>query len=64
MTKQEANRVARAIEEDPDCLVRGYVHHGEGSWTVDAVDLRTGSTFRIVSMEDWRDRVREAELYT
>jgi hypothetical protein len=62
-TWDSAKRLARRIErDDPQCHVKGYYHFGTGSerYAVDTIDTRTGNTFRVTTLAEWKDRCRAA----
>jgi len=53
MDKRTASRLAKRIEtEDPQIIVTGYRHYDTG-YAIDCVDMRTGGTFVINSVEEW-----------
>lgn len=65
MTKQEATRLAKAINESPyHAQVVGFRRYGRGSWALDVKDVHApGYTFSIARIEDWVARIEDMEYW-
>lgn len=63
MTKQEARRLAKEINQRQGVCLTGLRRYEGDNYAVDAVDTRTGIPFVVHSSEAWVERVREAKEY-
>jgi hypothetical protein len=65
MNAKEVKQLAKQIrQDDPRVQIVGTRHYGTGSYSLDAVDTRTGFRFVLDRPEEWDERKRDSEQDT
>ena len=65
MTRTQAQRLARTIDQTPGCVVTGLRHYMDtDAYGVDVQDTATGIPFVVGSVESWQERRRETEFWS
>lgn len=60
MSKQEASKVAGEMEKAG--FGTSFRHYGKGDWAVDGVDLATGVSITINTVEAWEEHKAAREF--